>query len=136
MSEYKQNYMRSIVYEAITRLLPAMGRDFRVRIEFIDDNHMNIGIDDITPLGTAVKRALMMKLNETIKTVQKEKEEEYGRKTDSERPADPPAASPPDASASGDQGPSAAAGSAPTSATADSGAGAGDAPAADNGYDH
>lgn len=146
MSDYKQNYMLGVVYEAVSRLLPVMGKDFKINVQFLDDNHMNITVDDLTPLGTAVKRVLLANLNETIKVVQKEKEEDYGRKASDEsgehdpvssatgsaasasnRPAEGPGNSNAGTDASGTPGGSAA--------SPDSSPGAG-APPADNGYDH
>ncbi len=78
--DYKHNYMLGIVYEAVSRLMPAMGKDFKVNVQFLDDNHMNITVEDLTPVGTAIKRVLLTNLDDKIKTVQKEKEEEYGQK--------------------------------------------------------
>ena len=77
-SEYKQNYMRSIVYEAVARLLPVLGRDFNIHVIFKDDVHMHITIDATTSIGHSVKQVLHEKLQETIKHIQNEKEQEYG----------------------------------------------------------
>jgi len=56
-----------------------MGKDFKVYIDFTGENKMSVRIDDLTPVGTAIKQVLIQHMDNMIRTIQKEKEDEYGR---------------------------------------------------------
>ena len=65
-NQTKEMYVRSLVFEAITQLLPTLGRDFTVAINFSDDNHIGIDIKDLTRMGKVVKEELIQNLHATL----------------------------------------------------------------------
>ena len=66
MDNAKTTYVRSLVFDAITHLLPTMGRDFVVAINFEDTEHIKIDIKALTKMGEIVKEELMKHLQSTL----------------------------------------------------------------------
>jgi len=80
--------IRSAVYEAISRLLPTLGRDFTVRINVGDDlHHADIIVQGLTPIGKAVEimlnKELKIKLHEILVEQQKQEEGESNGREES-----------------------------------------------------
>lgn len=62
----KSLYIRNLIFDAITNLLPTMGRDFTVSIKFEDNDHVQIDIFALTKMGEIIKEELMKHLQTTL----------------------------------------------------------------------
>jgi hypothetical protein len=72
----RNDYARQVIYDAIARLLPTMGRDFNVKIacETASDNRIktSVCIIPLTNLGRAIVPHIRDNINMAIREVVKE----------------------------------------------------------------
>ena len=61
----------SRVYEAVARILPTMGKDFTLKIEY-DGTQLSIGYHALTDLGVAIQPFVQYQLPIVLKQIEKE----------------------------------------------------------------
>ena len=80
INDVQKQYVLNTLFEAVTQLLPTLGRDFVVKVEDITEHGVSITIHGMTPLGKAVEQELKANLMTKFKELMAEKEKVYGER--------------------------------------------------------